>query len=125
MSHVCPSCGASVREGVAFCTNCGQRVDEPRARPSSRDDSSIVGSLANLGLRIGKRQLIGYGVAILAGLVVPRVAPYLFPIIVYPALSPFLDTPGLDTVNTAAMNTLTCLTSYSIAFVVTMMFRRM
>jgi len=41
-SHPCPSCGADVPAGAAFCTSCGSRLGEPAAPPAPGPDPTMA-----------------------------------------------------------------------------------
>lgn len=75
-------------------------------------------SVANVGLRLSSQQLVGFGVAVIAGVIMARILPYM-----YPVLSPILDavfgakaTTSRDNFNAFMMTALTFLTSFVIAY---------
>ena len=78
---------------------------------------SIQASLARLGIRLSRQQLVGLGLSLLAGLIVARILP----IIYSPIIGPFLDARKLttstrDSLNSVIMTLLTFLTSFAISF---------
>ena len=83
-------------------------------------------SLAKLGISITRAQLIGLLASVIAGLIVARAMPFIYPIIFSRALD-FVFGPGPSTVrdnfNTHLMTACTFGSSFLIAFVVMILFR--
>lgn len=74
--------------------------------------------METLGIRLSSRELVGFGLAVLAGMVVARILPS-----IYPILAPLLDalfgkgaSPARDGFNAFMMTALTFLSSFVISF---------
>ena len=121
----CAQCGATLSAGKAFCTRCGTPVKTtapqppPEPVPSAQSPvGSIQASLARLGIRLSRRELLGFALSVVAGIVMARILPYIYPVI----FGHFLDLvfgPGAgarDTFNSHMMTAITFLTSFVISF---------
>ncbi|MBI3915078.1 MAG: zinc ribbon domain-containing protein [Chloroflexi bacterium] len=146
----CSNCRHPNPDGARFCLNCGapiasappprpvnalpqtdlssppqsmdarQQVTQPP--PSGLDASvnSILANLAKLGIAMTKRQLIGLGASAIAGMVMARVLPYIYPIF-DPILTLVFGSGASgprDGFNTNAMTFITFLTSFLPSFFV-------
>ncbi|MFQ5855305.1 MAG: zinc-ribbon domain-containing protein [Anaerolineae bacterium] len=127
----CVQCGATVPAGQRFCTQCGTPVSSTTQPPTpdtipepdaliSPPGDSIQASLARLGIPLSRRQLIGFGLAVLAGMIVARILPFIYGPIFDPLLTPVFGSGAgpRDTFNSFMMTALTFLTSFVISFIV-------
>jgi hypothetical protein len=89
--------------------------------------SGITASLNRLGIRLTTGQWVGAVVAVIAGLIVARVLPFIYPLI-FSRLLDLVLSPGpsdlRDGLNTMVMNMCTLGTSFVISLASTMIFRR-
>jgi hypothetical protein len=128
----CATCGRDNPAGRPFCRGCGRSLaatgsgPPPAAQDQGRRGrapespvGSLLASLARLGIQITRRELIGFGVAVVVGMVVAQVLPQ-----VYPVLDPLLTlvfgsgpSAGRDGFNTLMMTLLTFLSSMAVSFV--------
>ena len=97
-----------------------QRVTQPPQSGLDASVNSILASLAKLGIALTKRQLIGLGGSAIAGMVMARILPYIYPIF-DPILTLVFGSGASgprDGFNTNAMTFITFLTSFLPAFFV-------
>lgn len=135
---VCPNCGQENPSTTKFCRRCGTSLLVPSGPPpatpiaapptpaASPTPGSLQASLARIGLRPTCGQLASFAAAVVFGLALARLLPLVFPFF-YPILSfVFIDllhsTP--DAFNTMAMTSLTCLGSFGLAFLTSLVFGR-
>ena len=89
--------------------------------------SGITASLNRLGIRLTTGQWVGAVIAVIAGLIVARVLPFVYPLI-FSWLLDLVLAPGpsdlRDGLNTMVMNLCTLGTSFVISLVATVLFRR-
>lgn len=125
---LCAQCGSSIPPGKTFCTNCGAPVSGPSTRPTQSlataqaAPGSIEASLEKLGIRISRRQLIGFAISVVAGMVVARILPYAYPILLGRILDQAFGlgpSPGRDAFNTHSMTVITFATSFVLSFFAT------
>jgi hypothetical protein len=128
----CQSCGEENPSENRFCNTCGNQLPGvtgaasagPAAVPASAGPSgspSIQASLERLGIRLSTRQLVGIAIATLAGIVVARVLPNVYPVLFAPILQVlFFGNPAgsSDSFNTSIMTWLTFLTSFVISLLI-------
>lgn len=135
----CTACGSSLKAGIQFCTKCGTRVSAPvptsdQRSTTSRQPSpqqtpvassgspspSIQASLGRLGIQLSSRHLVGFILASLAGMVVARILPFIYPYVFFPLLAiVFQGNPSgsSDSFNSFMMTAITFLTSFVISFI--------
>jgi ribosomal protein L40E len=116
----CAQCGATVPAGKAFCSKCGAPINAPSATPVQSVGTapsaigSIQASLEKLGIRVSPRELIGFGVSVVAGMVMARVLPYIYPVL-FSSIISRMQNP--DPFNKFMMTAITFLTSFVISFI--------
>ena len=123
----CAQCGATVPTGKAFCTRCGTPLTaaistppEPPVAPPDSSVGSIQASLARLGIRLSRRELVGFGLSVAAGMVMARILPYIYPVIFSHVLDRIFGSGpsnARDGFNSHMMTAITFLTSFVISFV--------
>ena len=119
MPH-CIRCGSSLQADKRFCSKCGAPVlpvDDP---PSSAGSllAPLQGGLQKLGIRVSIQQIVGLIAAIVVGLVLARILPYIYaPTVGYLLDFLQLSVPTRDTLNWFVMTALTFLTSFAVGFV--------
>ena len=87
----------------------------------------ITASLNKLGIPVTTGQWIGVVIAVLAGIIMARVLPYVYPIF-FSRILDFVLGPGMSTLrdgfNTFFMTTCTMGTSFAVSLVTFVLFRR-
>ena len=125
---LCVQCGGTVPLGKSFCPQCGARLAATTsttpttpATPAGPPDGSIQAALARLGIRLSRRELIGFALSVAAGMVVARILPYIYPVIFAHLLDRVFG-PGQsnarDGFNSHMMTVITFLSSFVISFIV-------
>jgi len=115
----CTKCGATLPQAGAFCGQCGNAASIPDALPADAPDGSLRASLARLGIPLGLRQIIGLGISLILGVALPRLAPYVLPI-VFPLLDklPWAHLPfTIETFNTWSITLLTLAVTFVPTFI--------
>ena len=140
MDLTCSNCGRPNPADKKFCSNCGaplafaapvatsllplppaQPVPGPAPTPPSPSGSSILASLAALGIRVTRRQIVGIIAGALTGLIVAWLLPYLYA----PIFGRVLDIVAgsnialRDNFNKFVMTGTTCLVSFGVSLVIT------
>lgn len=122
----CRRCGAPRRPGKSFCSRCGAAfgpapAQPPAAKPvpPAAPDNSLHGSLGRLGLRVTGGQLVSFVLAVIGGLIMARILPY-----VYPVFDPLLTaafgagmSSARDGFNSLMMTLITFSTSVGLAVI--------
>jgi hypothetical protein len=90
-------------------------------------ERGITASLNRLGIRLTTGQWVGAVLAVLTGLIVARVLPFIYPLI-FSRIEDVILGPGIsdlrDNINTWMMQNCTCASSFVISFFSFLVFRR-
>ena len=128
----CSNCGHTNPPGTKFCRQCGTPMSTTTSASTAPTTSTAVGagppadsiqaSLARLGIPLSRRQLIGFVVAVLAGMIVARILPFIYGPIFDPLLTPVFGSGAgpRDTFNSFMMTALTFAASFVISFIFAM-----
>lgn len=95
--------------------------------PAPSAQKSPLASLARLGIPVRAGQVIGIAAGVIVGLIVARLLPYIYPIFSARLLDAVFGpgfSPARDTFNANFMTACTCLSSFTVAMLASIVFRR-
>lgn len=129
---ICQNCGSQNLEHARFCLQCGTPLGQPGTTPvptvSASLESlaaavkpqakSLLESLARLGIDFSRKQIIGFVISLIGGMIMARILPFIYPIFDPILTLVFGAGPGAvrDGFNTNMMTLITFFTSFGLSF---------
>ena len=129
---ICQNCGAEIAAHAKFCLNCGATLGQPGTPPVATVSQSLeslasavkptakslLESLARLGINFSRKQIIGFVISLIGGMIMARILPFIYPIFDPILTVVFGAGPGAvrDGFNTNMMTLITFFTSFGLSF---------
>ena len=129
---ICQNCGSRNADDLRFCGNCGKPLAQSAGSPVQPTSvtlesitsavaptaKSLLESLARLGINFSRKQIIGFVISLIGGMIMARILPFIYPIFDPILTVVFGAGPGAvrDGFNTNMMTLITFSTSFVLSF---------